>query len=233
MSMNQFNTILNRRIEELFERKANAVEKLSEYLHLGNHAIYRRLKGETPFTLEEACILASKLNISLDALAFSRDEVALCTPNFYNDQPNSFSKFLKDLLRKFESIMHLEDVKMYYTSKGLPFFLYLIQPELLAFKLFVWEVGSWNSDRINGKQFDFNMLSTEDLMLAKKIYKCYCHIPSFEAWNSAILDSTFEQIQYIDDIGLFKNRNVKYELLNALDAVVDRASKMANAETPC
>ncbi|MEM8524354.1 MAG: hypothetical protein AAGG68_06910 [Bacteroidota bacterium] len=226
--MNRFNTILTKRIEELFEKKANAVERLSEYLHLGNHAIYRRLKGETPFTFEEACILASKLNISLDALAFSREEVALCTPNFYNKQHKSFSEFLKDLLRKFESIVHLEDVKMYYTSKGLPFFLYLTQPELLAFKLFVWEIGSWNSDSINGKQFEFDMLSTEDLILAKKIHKCYCCIPSYEAWNSAILDSTFEQIQYIDDIGLFKNKNVKHKLLDALNTVIDRASSMAD-----
>jgi len=48
--------------------KGNAANLLMEILPIGKEAVYRRLRGEIPFTLQEAVTICKKLEISLDFL---------------------------------------------------------------------------------------------------------------------------------------------------------------------
>ena len=46
--------------------KENLANLLIDTLYIGKEAIYRRLRGEVPFTLEEAALISRKLGVSLD-----------------------------------------------------------------------------------------------------------------------------------------------------------------------
>lgn len=55
-------------IKEKTPKKAELVNKLMDILPIGKEAIYRRLRGEIPFTLHEAVLICKNLKISLDVL---------------------------------------------------------------------------------------------------------------------------------------------------------------------
>ena len=55
-------------LKEKLPPKTNLANLLMDTLYIGREAIYRRLRGEVPFTLEEAALISRKLGVSLDKL---------------------------------------------------------------------------------------------------------------------------------------------------------------------
>jgi hypothetical protein len=56
-------------LREHIPRRGNLCRFLTEILHIERISVYRRLRGDVPFTLSEIIQITRKLNISLDALA--------------------------------------------------------------------------------------------------------------------------------------------------------------------
>ena len=46
-------------------------DMLMDTLYIGKEAVYRRLRGEVPFTLQESALISRKLGISLTKLGLS------------------------------------------------------------------------------------------------------------------------------------------------------------------
>jgi hypothetical protein len=66
--MNDINEELVRALRDNTPNKENTVNLLMDILTIGKEAAYRRLRGETSFTLSEAVLIGKKLNISIDRL---------------------------------------------------------------------------------------------------------------------------------------------------------------------
>lgn len=64
----QFNESLSRHLGEMFDSRRNYINFLIDNLNINYEAACRRTRGEVPFTLMEAAIIAEKLQISLDSL---------------------------------------------------------------------------------------------------------------------------------------------------------------------
>ena len=67
--MNELNTNLIEAAKEKFPAKGQLANILMDTLYMGKEAIYRRLRGEVPFTFQEAAIISKELGISLDRIA--------------------------------------------------------------------------------------------------------------------------------------------------------------------
>ncbi|MEM1325990.1 MAG: hypothetical protein AAGI23_08560 [Bacteroidota bacterium] len=225
--MNTYNTHLAAAIETHFGGKKEALPYLMNALNLNRNAIYKRLSGKTPFTFEQIGQIASDLNISLDQIIQINTNRVYCETNFYDNNKRSFYHFLKDICDQFEQIAKLPDGKLYYATRGLPLFLYLDEPELLAFKLYVWDIGSWNKERIHDRKFSFNLLSDKERELAKRIYELYCQIPTYEIWNNSILESSLEQIQYLREVQLFEDENMIHQLAESMYRSIQKAKDWA------
>ena len=57
---NELNTSLIEAVKEKLPLKENLANLLIDTLYIGKEAIYRRLRGEVPFTLEEAALISRK-----------------------------------------------------------------------------------------------------------------------------------------------------------------------------
>lgn len=68
MITNELNTGLVNAVREKLPSKDNLANALMDILYIGKEAIYRRLRGEVPFTLAEAAVISRKLGISLDRM---------------------------------------------------------------------------------------------------------------------------------------------------------------------
>ena len=58
---NELNTSLIEAVKEKLPLKENLANLLIDTLYIGKEAIYRRLRGEVPFTLEEAALISRKV----------------------------------------------------------------------------------------------------------------------------------------------------------------------------
>lgn len=66
MTINDPNTNLIEAMKEKLPAKGKLADMLMDTLYIGKEAVYRRLRGEVPFTLQEAALVSRKLGISLD-----------------------------------------------------------------------------------------------------------------------------------------------------------------------
>ena len=63
------NGIVNELITAMKERipkGQNLANSLADILYMGKEAVYRRLRGEVAFTIDEVALLSKKLGISID-----------------------------------------------------------------------------------------------------------------------------------------------------------------------
>lgn len=123
--MNKANTYLIEQIKERME--GSPADALSDILPLSKEAIYRRLRGEVLFTLDEAVTIAKELNISLDSIITKENNSCtfeLTMPQFEKDP----SKAYIDAFNNIANIMNalrLEDSQLFYVRPSLaPIFTY-------------------------------------------------------------------------------------------------------------
>ena len=63
MITNDPNTNLIEAMKEKLPLKGKLADMLMDTLYIGKEAVYRRLRGEVPFTLQEAALVSRKLGI--------------------------------------------------------------------------------------------------------------------------------------------------------------------------
>ena len=69
MTTYNYNSELIKAMNEKLPNGTNLANTLIDMLYLGKEAVYRRLRGEVPFTLAEAATISQKMGVSLDKLA--------------------------------------------------------------------------------------------------------------------------------------------------------------------
>lgn len=136
-----FNDRLIRAIEERIPRKKDQQAFLREIIPLGKETLYRRLRGEIPFTFSEACTIAGKLKISLDNLVQldnqSHPSFSLELPS----SPNPFDSIKLKLLQHEQSYAYFLDntdliIKSVFSF--VPYSLLLPFDGLFKFKMFIY-----------------------------------------------------------------------------------------------
>ena len=93
----QLQQVLLEQIIGSFKKKSDAVERISELLHLGKDAVYRRLRGETLLTPKEIQLLATAFGISLDSLVFQNTNSLIFSMNALSGKIQSFRDFFEGL----------------------------------------------------------------------------------------------------------------------------------------
>lgn len=229
--MSVYDKALVEAIVPCFKDKKEAVKSLSKALSISESGVYRRLSGNTNFSLDEACRIANLLFISLDEIAGLDKKKALFNTHFYDKVEEAPYHFLKDIYDQFEAVAEHSDGKLHYVSRDLPLFFYLNEPKLLAFKLYVWSMNAWSQKGIQYKKFNFDFLGEQEIDLAQRIYDIYCEMPSCEVWNNNILDSSFDQIQYLEEANLFESETIIKGLKNSMHTSLEKAKNWAIGST--
>lgn len=134
-----FNDRLIKAIQELIPKKKDQQAFLKEIMPLGKETIYRRLRGEIPFTFSEACTIANKLKISLDSLV--RVE-SLNNPSFLLELPSHPYECINRKLQQHEQsyAYFIQNPNLIIKSafSFVPYSLLLPFDELFRFKMFIY-----------------------------------------------------------------------------------------------
>jgi hypothetical protein len=225
------NTALSEILNKLIKEKILTVEVLSNILNQSKDSVYRRLRGETDFLLNEAFILADTLEISIDALhkentgqkIFKTKEFLLL------DTPQkTIESYIQELYTDMQKLNKAGVLQMYYAAKDLPLFCFFSSRILTPFKLYFWYITLFDN---HAKKIPYSKdwIPTAVIQQADDLYQLYNQTNTIEIWNFETINSTLHQILYCVEIGIINPIQAK-ELLDALDIFIDQIELYAAEE---
>ncbi|MDR0765889.1 MAG: hypothetical protein LBF09_02995, partial [Odoribacteraceae bacterium] len=120
----------------------NLATRLMESLCIGREAVYRRLRGEVPFTFEEIAVISRTLRISLDELAGEKDPVFV--PFYLSRTRIVDEECPKEEVTNLAALFDKAKARRDPNSEAgialntLPVLLMMDYPRLLKFRVFKW-----------------------------------------------------------------------------------------------
>ena len=223
MTTEKLNTEFINLIKEKLPVSANLANTLMDILFLGKEAIYRRLRGEVPFTLAEAAAVSRKLGVSLDELIGSSFQGnALFNLNFIqqDDLIKTYSSIVDTYVNLFRNVKEEPNSCLYSSSNLIPQTSYLKYDMLSKFRLFKW-VYQHNNQAEFIRCFDDtdmpkHLLDSQKAFVEESQgFSRTCYI-----WDDRIFYYLANDIRYFIEIGLISKGNatkLKDEILALLD----------------
>ena len=229
MITNKLNEGLIEAIKEKIPANSNIANVLMDNLFIGREAVYRRLRGEVPFTLTEAAIISRKLGVSLDKMiGVSFKENTVFDMNVVHHS-NPFETYY-DIINKYtELLKSIEDdpiSELATSSNTIPQTLYLKHDILSKFRLFKW---MYQNENIGCKHFDDLEIPAKLQDIQKDFVNAaeQIHSTSF-IWDSNIFSHIVNDLEYFSSIQLISDKarqEIKEELLLLLDELENFARK--------
>lgn len=210
-----------------FPRRADCVDVLCKILNSSKDPVYRRLRGDTPLSLDEIAVIARHFNISLDALIFGPSERVMVSFNDFSRHVTDFTDYLQSYISDLEQIRRLPGGHLFYASSEVPVFSYMYLPELISFKLYVWGRTTWNMDFLKNRPFDFELITPPVIRLSQSILEHYNSLDSTELWSLGIVDNTLAQIEYHVHSGGFRDNSVALALCDKMLEWAEHMKAMA------
>ena len=202
------------------------VEDLVEVLQISADSVYRRLRGTTAMSIDEAIRICNHFRIPITY--FVEETPGLV--NFKYLPPESrkenFHKHLQMIASAVNELLDHENRKIIYAAIDAPLFYHFGIEKLAAFKMHFWMRVILGVDSFKD-YYDEREIDREFLALGKNIYEDYLMIPSDEIWPEDILQTTLKQIEFYWDAGYFKTPEETIDILNHLSSMIDNVEKMA------
>ena len=202
------NGILNELISTMKERipqDMNLANTLADILCMGKEAVYRRLRGEVSFTIDEVALLSQKLGISIDQIVGSH--------------VSNKVTFDLNLLHATSALESYYEV--YTASNSLPFTLYSSYENLSKFRLCRWMYQ--NGDIKTPHSLEDMSVDERIVNVHKKLSESIRQCPkTFFIWDTNIFYSFVKEIKYFASLNLINKDDVmhlKEELLQLLGVV--------------
>lgn len=183
----------------------NLSDELSEVLNLSKESVYRRLRGETPFNLDELMLLRQKYNISLDSNTTPVEGTKVEFLTLFNNDID-LSEYFLNIKKRFQMISTHPNTVTYNAAENLPFFRQLGYKHLAAFKNFFWSRSILNKPEFQRQIFSINTENPDMEALFEDIYFLYNQISSTEIWTNHTIKGSLTQIEYYADCGLIDSQ---------------------------
>ena len=202
---------------------------LEAQFHTSLSGAYRRMNGETLLTFDEVSWLLATYPVSLESSL--RPNTIRYTVPALHAQPQSPSAYL-DLIEKDLTVLAAEPTCLIqYMANEIPFFYYLLSPELAYFKLYMWGFTVWEISGKTNEPFDMDVFKKDAHLnnQIKRLIVLYSSIASEEIWNINMLDTTLNQIQYCRDANRFKNPTDADFLVEILRGLLEKLKSIVAA----
>lgn len=238
MTPKELNSLLLTAVREKVPKETNVVNVLMDILSIGKEAIYRRFRGEVPFTFSEVFIISKKFDISLDKLlGLYVTERTLFDLNLshFSNPVEMYCSTIDQYIHTFRKINPDEYHEVWDASNRISLLFYMKYEHLLKFHLFKW---LYHRNMIYNNQ---EKISYDRILLPKKLIekqKEFLHVLNAHQhisiiWDKNVVESLVNDISYFIEIDLIPEeeiRKIKKELFQFInDMEISSATGKYNA----
>jgi hypothetical protein len=206
-SIDSLQSALLEQVRKLLPPNVTLADELSDLLDISRDSAYRRIRGETVLSLDEAKKLYDRYGVSIDAL-FSADSNMALFHHRALSLEYTLAQWLTSVSKNLETMEKLPDgnKEMVFAAKDIPLFHYFRFPEMSAFKMFFWLKAIIKDPAYSQKLFHETAIPKDMLDSGKSIWRSYSHIPSIEIWTEEAVNDTLKQISFFYACGYFAER---------------------------
>lgn len=213
-------------IKDRIPEHVSLVDELAELLSISTDSAYRRLRNETPLSLEESVKICLHFDISpATILDQATDLIPFKYNQLYNNS-NSFMNYLEQLTQVILAVSRANG-HIYYAAEDIPLFHHFGFPALSAFKLFYWNKAILDDEGLEGKTFSSELIHPELQEAAKKLLNAYYEVNSTEIWTEESINSTIKQILYFAESYQFASKKDVLMVIEDLQQLVNKIKEMA------
>jgi hypothetical protein len=220
----EIQALLFQKVKELLPAHRSLPDVVAELFEVSTDSAYRRIRGETKLSLEEAAKLCAHFNLSFDELT-RRDKSVLFSYTSMQSEKD-FAHYLESFIAALEALSRHEKPNLVYAAEDMPIFHHFSQREHASFKMFYWMQSVLNLESFRGKRFEVDLIPNYLTDLGARVYELYCSVPSVEIWSEDALESTLKQILFCYESGLFYSAQdavlVSRQLLLILDKLMEQ-----------
>ncbi len=207
-------------VRDILPPNLSLANELSELLEISQDSAYRRMRCETAMSIDEVVKVCQKYKIPFSPLKeIESDSITFHVRPLTNDDA-TFTKYLSDLLDSLKLIRKFPDAEIIYAAEEIPVFHHFGFPELMAFKFYYWNKEILNSDFTIGKKFSPSLIPPNWLKLGDEILNLYNQISSLEIWSENTINSTYKQIEFFWDSGLFESKELSMKVVDQFEKMV-------------
>lgn len=207
-----YQQILFEKIRNQLPENLSMIDHITDILSLSKDSGYRRLRGETALSLDEAIGLAAHFNISLTEVAGQVDHTAIFRKAPFIKNLDDYTRYMQQSLRQLQEIHSKKEHVMIYSAKDIPIFYQFAFPRLAAFKIYVWLKSIYNIQTIEDQNYSLDDVPESLLQLAREQWQAFTRINTIEIWNDTTISSLINQICYYYEAGLLRNKEEALEL---------------------
>ncbi|TAE72199.1 MAG: hypothetical protein EAZ85_09850 [Bacteroidetes bacterium] len=221
-------------VKNLIPSSISFTDAISDILGISQDSAYRRIRGEKSLTIEEIAKLCSHFHLSFDKFLQADKNIVTFNYESLNTQQN-FKDYLLRILDMLKKMQHIPNAQIMYGADDIPIFHHFNHREHTAFKVFYWQQSVLNLPEWQEKKFAVKEIEDEIINICKEIYDLYQKIPSIEIWTDESANSTFRQIMYYWESGLFEDKNEMkivceqfLEILQNIEKYAEKSFKKAD-----
>lgn len=216
------------RLKEAIPPGLGMAEELADILGISADSAYRRIRGETELTLEEACKLSKKYAVSLDEVFGNQNDTVTFSYTKLTDSAANFESYLNRLFSHLQALNRFDRRKIFYVAEEVPMFYSFFSKKLTDFKLFYWQRSVLNVAEYQQVKFDWGIVPQKLVDLAHNSYLEYMGIPSTEIWTSETILTVIKQVNFYFESGIITRAHA-LELLHEYRLMVEMVQR--NAES--
>lgn len=219
--------LLFNQIKSYLPSHISLAEKIAGILDISTDSAYRRIRGEKELSFDELTQLCIKYNISADQLLNLSEGKVLFQGKFLSPDSFSFEAFLQQMLDKLKQIESFDQKQLIYQNKDISIFFYLMFPDLLAFKYFLWMKTHFLFPEFKNMIFSFDILKPEHSKLIHQISTVFLEIPSIEIMNPDNILTDLRQIEYLKVTHGFRSAEDMNRVYDAVEKMIDHIALLA------
>ena len=214
-------------IKQQIPKNQSLPQELCQLLDLSHDAVYRRISGKTPLTLDEGALICQHFDVPLESL--NDLMVNLVSFRYKPSGPDgeSFKGYLEHFLKQIKGISTFQNRHIYYAAEDIPVFHHFAFPKLSDFKFFYWRKTILNHADLQDQKFALGSHGETFLNLSMKASLAYSEVETTEIWTDETISSTIKQIRFYHESGLFETKN------DALEVVEDLMQLIRNLQKQC
>ncbi len=217
-------------VRRLLPRQKDLAKVLADLLHLSNSAVYRKMSGEVPFTLDETSVLMRHFRISVDNMILGGSESSgMRFRPLYDPVKSALDYYERAFLSLKRSTQIGDKPIMYLALTELAPFHYLNFRELTVFQTLIWSrLGARWSD-IETSDFHFENYAEQPQFeqISTDFLEWYLKIPSVEFISGNIINTNLEALLHYSGQSIFEDQRTPFLICDQLDAYVRHIFHMA------